>query len=139
MVLAGFEMKSQHKVFRRRKRSFLKEFLVGTLALAKNQIEHAHGILLTHKVAEEDGHKVLRVCAAGDTFLWTVRPIANELVLSPSDLSGLFTKYVNGVEQQEKVVLTVHDDYSFQMVLNVPTLLQRLEALETAFAELTNA
>jgi len=102
------------------------------------EIEHDHGITLKHKVDEPDGHKVLRVCSAGDTFVWVVRPVANEILLTPSLLSGLFTKYVNGVEQTEKVVVTCHDDYSFQMIINVPNVVSRLTALENAFAILTN-
>jgi len=106
--------------------------------VADGEVEHPHGITLKHKVDESDGHKILRVCSAGDTFVWTVKPVANEIILTPSLLSGLFTKYVNGVEQSEKVVLTCHEDYSFQMIVNVPNVMERLAALETAFAELTN-
>ena len=107
--------------------------------VADGEIRHDHGITLRHKVNEEDGHKVLRVCSAGDTFVWVVRPVANEILLTPALLSGLFTKYVNGVEQTEKVVVTCHEDYSFQMIINIPNVVTRLTALEEAFAELTNA
>jgi hypothetical protein len=107
--------------------------------VSDGEIHHAHGITLSHKVDEPDGHKVLRVCSAGDTFIWVVRPIANEILLSPAILSGLFTKFVNGVEQTEKVVVTCHDDYSFQMIINIPNVVSRLTALEEAFALLTNA
>jgi len=104
-----------------------------------NYIEHAHGIVLRHSVAEPDGHKVLRVCGSGDTYLWVVKPVANEMLLTPSLLSGLFTKYVNGVEQTEKVVVTCHEDYSFQMIINVPNVLDRLTLLEQTLNELRNA
>ena len=108
-------------------------------SVADGEIHHAHGITLSHKVDEVNGHKVLRVCSAGDTFVWVARPIANEILLSPALLSGLFTKYINGVEQTEKVVVTCHDDYSFQMIINIPHVVSRLTALEESFALLTNA
>ena len=104
-----------------------------------NEINHAHGITLKHKVSEVDGHKILRVCGSGDTYVWTVKPIANETLLTPSILSGLFTKYVNGVEQTEKVVLTVHEDFSFQMIINIPNIIDRLTLLEQTLDELRNA
>jgi hypothetical protein len=107
--------------------------------VSDGEIHHAHGITLSHKVDEPDGHKVLRVCSAGDTFVWVARPIANEILLSPALLSGLFTKYINGVEQTEKVVVTCHDDYSFQMIINIPNVVSRLTALEESFALLTNS
>ena len=114
--------------------------VLNSVQLVQNkEIEHDHGITLKHKVDEPDGHKVLRVCSAGDTFVWVVRPVANEILLTPALLSGLFTKYVNGVEQTEKVVVTCHDDFSFQMIINVPNVVSRLTALENAFAQLTNA
>ena len=114
--------------------------VLNSVELVENgEVEHPHGIVLKHKVNESDGHKILRVCGAGDTYVWTVKPVANEILLTPSLLSGLFTKYVNGIEQTEKVVLTCHEDYSFQMIVNVPNVMERLAALETAFAELTNA
>ncbi len=106
--------------------------------VADNEILHPHGIMLRHRVAEPDGHKVLRVCGSGDCFVWTVQPVNAETILTPSIISGLFTKYVNGVEQSEKVVLTCHDDFSFQMMINLPTLASRLSALEEAFNTLTN-
>ena len=104
-----------------------------------NEINHAHGITLKHKVQEVDDHKILRVCGSGDTYVWTVKPIANETLLTPSILSGLFTKYVNGVEQTEKVVLTVHEDFSFQMIINIPNIIDRLTLLEQTLDELRNA
>ena len=107
--------------------------------VADGQVNHAHGITLTHKVAEADGHKILRVCGAGDTYVWVVKPVANEILLTPSMCSGLFEKYVNGVLQDEKVVVTCHDDFSFQMVINLPTVTNRLAALEEAFAALVNS
>jgi hypothetical protein len=103
------------------------------------EIHHAHGITLSHKVAEAPGHKVLRVCGAGDTFVWVVRPVANETLLTPALLSGLYSKFENGVELDEKVVVTCHDDYSFQMTINSPNVLSRLSALEGAFEALTNS
>jgi len=106
--------------------------------VADNEILHPHGIMLRHRVAEPDGHKLLRVCGSGDCFVWTVQPVNAETILTPSIISGLFTKYVNGVEQSEKVVLTCHDDFSFQMMINLPTLASRLSALEEAFNTLTN-
>jgi hypothetical protein len=103
------------------------------------EIQHPHGVVLRHKVDEPDGHKVLRVAGAGDTFVWVVRPVPSELSLTPSLVSGLFEKYVNGVLTEEKVVLTCHEDYSFQMILNIPSITSRLLALEEKLALLTNS
>jgi len=103
-------------------------------------IEHPHGgLMLKHKVAEPDGHKILRVCGSGDAHVWVVKPVPSEISLTPALVSGLFSKYVNGILTEEKVVLTCHDDYSFQMILNIPSLSSRLLELEQAFAALTNA
>ena len=107
-------------------------------SVSGNHIEHAHGIVLKHKVTEDDGYTMLRVCGSGDTYLWVVKPVANETLLTPSLLSGLFTKYVNGVEQTEKVVVTCHEDYSFQMIVNVPNVMDRLTVLEQTLNELLN-
>ena len=107
-------------------------------SVSDNHIEHAHGIVLKHKVTEDDGYTMLRVCGSGDTYLWVVKPVANETLLTPSLLSGLFTKYVNGVEQTEKVVVTCHEDYSFQMIVNVPNVMERLSVLEQTLNELLN-
>ena len=72
--------------------------LLSVEQVVDQSIDHAHGIVLKHPVAEEDGHQMLRVCGAGDCFVWTVRPVSSETKLTSSLLSGLYTKYVKGVE-----------------------------------------
>jgi len=77
-------------------------------------IHHAHGIELRHKVAEADGHKMLRVCGAGDCMVWVVKPLGSERFLNAKMLAGMYTRYENGIEQPDKVVMTCHEDFSFQ-------------------------
>ena len=71
-------------------------------------------------------------------MLWVVNPTSSETLLSPAMLSGLFTQYINGVEQPEPVVISTNDDLSFQLKLSVPSLLSRINALEEKIALLTN-
>ena len=104
-------------------------------------IEHAHGIVLSHKVAEPDGHKVLRVCGAGDCMVWVVRPLASEVPLTSSQLGGLYTKFENGIEQSEKIVMTCNDDFSFQWIVAGTVenaLAVRVAQLEAMVNMLTN-
>ena len=108
--------------------------------VADQAVTHDHGIELRHKVAEADGHKVLRVCGSGDCFVWTVKPLASEIVLTTEMLSGLYTKHENGIEQSEKVLLRCNDDYSFMMMSAAAShegLFARVAQLETIIEELT--
>ena len=105
-------------------------------------IDHAHGITLSHAVAEEDGYKMLRVCGAGDCFVWTVRPLATEVPLTPLMLGGLYTKYENGVEQADKVVINCNSDFSFVMLqagTSNDALSARVSQLEAIIQQLTNS
>lgn len=52
-------------------------------------------------------------------------------------LSGTYTKTVNGMTQNVNIVVTVNPDFSFTMTENVQSFVDRVAALETAFAELT--
>ena len=106
-----------------------------------NSIEHPHGITLTHEVQEDDGFKMLRVCGAGDCFVWTVRALGSEVPLTASMLGGLYTRFENGIEQNEKVILTCNSDFSFQMTTAASSnaaLAVRVTQLEALIAQLTN-
>ena len=73
--------------------------------------------------------------------MWTVRSLGSEVPFTPSMLSGLFTKYENGLEVADKVVLACNDDYSFQMASaedSSEALATRVAQLEAIVATLTN-
>ena len=106
-----------------------------------NAIEHAHGITFKHNVTESDGFKILRVCGAGDCFVWTVRALGSEVPLTSAMVSGLYTKFENGVEVADKVVLTCNSDFSFQMSSAADSseaLATRVAQLEAIVNQLTN-
>ena len=114
--------------------------LLSVAEVENSQIKHAHGIMLSHQVSEPDGYKMLRVCGAGDCFVWTVKPLASEVPLTVEMLGGLYTKYENGIEQSEKVVVSCNSDYSFMMTTAASSseaLASRVSQLEMVIQELT--
>ena len=61
--------------------------------------------------------------------------------LTQAMLGGLYTRYENGVEMAEKVVLICNDDYSFQMTTAASSnsaLAARVTALEALVNQLVN-
>ena len=68
---------------------------------------------------------LLRIEAAGDRLCWAV---IGTYEMSPNLLSGMWTKYENGVEQGD-VLMTVNGDYSFS-IHNEEDTLSRLRSLE---------
>ena len=115
--------------------------LLDVEVVTNNTMEHPHGITLTQAVAEEDGYKMLRVCGSGDCFVWTVKPLASEIPLTPEMLGGLYTKYENGIEQPVKVLLNCNSDFSFVMMQaasSTDALVGRISRLEAILASLTN-
>lgn len=114
--------------------------LLSVAEVQDSQIKHAHGIMLSHQVSESDGYKMLRVCGAGDCFVWTVKPLASEVPLTVEMLGGLYTRYENGIEQAEKVIVTCNSDFSFIMSTAASSndaLASRVAQLEMIIAELT--
>ena len=115
--------------------------LLSVEEVSDNEIDHAHGITLRHKVSEDDGHKILRVCGAGDCMVWTVQPVSADIKLTPRMLSGLYTRYENGIEQTEKVIMTCNEDFSFHWMVSgtsLEALAIRVLALEAQVQTLTN-
>jgi len=62
-------------------------------AVADQAILHEHGgITLKVKIAEPDGHNMVRVAASGDVMAWVVQPTFDEVNVPP--MSGLWNKCV---------------------------------------------
>ena len=78
---------------------------------------------------------------AGDCMAWTVKPVSAEVHLTPQMLSGLYTVYENGLERNQKVIMTCNEDFSFLWSVSetsIEALAIRVLALEQQLAALTN-
>ena len=101
-----------------------------------------HNILSTHVGVEAEGHLAVDNQII-DTATATVAVTAAEITvipaaptLTPALFSGLYTKTINGIEQNEKVIMVCNEDLSFLLTEHLDGLENRVAAVEATLAEL---
>jgi len=122
---------------------------VYTKSIAGTVVGTVHGVSVGGILLMDgfSGEVTGRTHTFGDGENNTVSLTANELTISFDAtqvsqlnhviMSGAYKKYVNGVEQQEEVIMHVNPDLSFTWSEHIPSVATRLNALEEAFVELT--
>lgn len=82
------------------------------------------------------GARILtRLASGGDHLVWCVK---GGVELTPDVLGGSYVRYVNGVEQDDKVILLCNTDLTFTITQGVASLSDRIQALEDLVHQLLN-
>ena len=102
-----------------------------------------HTVLSNHVAVEADGYlaidnQIIDTSAATvEVYHDCVKVYPTDPTLTPDLFSGLYTKTVNGIQQDIQVVMHCNSDYSFSFSEHFPGFEARVSALEATIAELT--
>ena len=80
----------------------------------------------------------IEVADRGDCMAWVVLPLNSEIPLNPHMLSGKYNKQVNGIGQQDEVIISVMDDFSFTITEHTSSIIEAIEALQNSVNSLLN-
>ena len=102
-----------------------------------------HTVLSNHVAVEAEGYisidnKIIDTNQATvEVYHDCVKLYPTQNILTPDLFSGLYTKTINGIEQDIQVVMHCNQDYSFSFSEHFPGFEARVAALEATIAELT--